>query len=375
MDAHHVTTGEFWDDPRAVSAGGTELPIPSIPDFGGHVLFETSGSTGTPKWIALSKDALRVSATAVNHHLAVTPVDCWGLALPLRHVGGFGVAARAHVAGCRFEHFTPRWNAAAFSAWLDRHQVTLTSLVPTQVHDLVTAKQRAPDCLRAIVVGGGRLDETTGRAARGLGWPVLASYGMTEAASQIATQPLESLHDIYQSSPIPLLPIWRAEVSGDGRLKIAGPALFSGMLVKTTGVWHYLHRDDEWFTTEDRVAIDGGWLTPLGRTDTRIKVLGELVDPADIERALSERSGGRLPPGSVVVVPLPDERTGHALVPVFDAAADRATVHAVLAGYEAVAAGPWRLRPPVYLADFPRSALGKPLRAEIAAVVVEKSPM
>ena len=69
--------------------------------------------------------------------------------------------------------------------------VTHTSLVPTQVHDLVKADLRAPETLKAIVVGGGHLDAATGRLARTLGWPVLASYGMTEAASQIATQTLE----------------------------------------------------------------------------------------------------------------------------------------------------------------------------------------
>lgn len=368
MEPADVTSSAFWSDPAPVDAGGGELPCIAILE--NHVLFQTSGSSGAPKWIALSKQALLASANAVNRHLHVAPADCWGLALPLRHVGGFGVAARAHAAGCRFAHFTQRWDAAAFAKWLDANQVALSSLVPTQVHDLVSAGLRASSCLRAIVVGGGRLDETTGRAARSLGWPVLASYGTTEAASQIATQPLACLDAIYQPAPIPLLPIWRAALADDGRLKIAGPALFSGTLVMEESGWRFVPRVGEWHLTGDRVEIDQGWLKPLSRADALVKVLGELVDPGEIERAMMEHSGGRLAPGSCVVVALPDARAGHVLVPVFDAVVVRSLADEMVKLYNAAVPGPWRLMQPLFLDPFPRSALGKPLRAEIAAAAL-----
>lgn len=369
MDADRLTSPAFWADSEPVAAGGFDGPVPAIDGLEHHVLFETSGTAGVPRWIALSKNALRASAAAVNRHLGVTDRDCWGLALPLRHVGGFGVAARAFDAGCRLECFSRRWDAGAFACWLDDARVTLTSLVPTQVHDLIRAGLRAPSGLRAVVVGGGRLDETAGRAARVLGWPVLASYGMTEAASQIATQPPDAIHDIYQPVPIPLLPVWRAELSADGLLEIAGPALFSGVLVKEDGAWTFSPRVGEWHRTRDRVLLEGALLTPAGRADLMVKVLGELVDPEEIERALIGRTGGALGPGCCVVVALPDERAGHALVPVFDAAADRDAVRAALAAHESSAAGPWRLGRPVFLTDFPRGALGKPRRMEVAALV------
>jgi O-succinylbenzoic acid--CoA ligase len=221
-----------------------------------------------------------------------------------------------------------------------------------------------------VVVGGGHLDLETGRAARALGWPVLASYGMTEAASQIATQDFSALEQPYEPAPIPLLPIWRTRLWDDDRLEITGPALFSGTLVKTDDDWRYIPRGGEWHLTDDRVALEGDMLTPLGRADSRVKVLGELVDPGEIERALVDLSGGRLAPGSVIVVPVPDERTGHALVPVFDMAADRDAVREVLHAHAATAAGPWRLREPVFPDRFPCGALGKPQRAEIASLAI-----
>jgi O-succinylbenzoic acid--CoA ligase len=369
MDATLLTDKTFWHDPAPVAAGDFPGGIPACKALAGHVLFETSGSSGAPKWIALSKNALRVSAAAVNRHLDVTRDSCWGLALPLRHVGGFGVAARAHEAGCGFASFSGRWDPCIYQKWLAEHHVTHTSLVPTQVHDLAAAALLAPAALRAVVVGGGHLDVATGRAARALGWPVLASYGMTEAGSQIATQELASLTAAYEPAPLPLLPIWHAQVEDDGRLLIAGEALFSGTLEQQDGAWVFKKLRSAWHRTGDRVRLEHGMLSPLGRADSLVKVLGELVDPVEIERELLALAEGALAPGAFIVAAIPDARAGHALVPVFESSA--AAAEKILAIYNAQAAGPRRLRPPVVLPSFPRSALGKPLRQQISASLVE----
>jgi O-succinylbenzoic acid--CoA ligase len=226
--------------------------------------------------------------------------------------------------------------------------------------------------LCAVVVGGGHLDVLTGQAAQALGWPLLASYGMTEAASQIATQELSALEKLYQPAPIPLLPLWQAETVADGRLRIAGPALFSGKLSRVGEMWNYEPRLAEWHITEDNVIIDHAYLTPLGRADSLIKVLGELVNPQEIERELSTLSGGALAPGSFVVVPVPDTRTGNKLVAVFDIHTDASIIRNTLAAHAVITPGFRRLAQAVMLDPFPRSALGKPLRAEIAAAILKQ---
>lgn len=358
MDAALLTTKAFWNDPRPFASGD----VPDVPELAGHVLFETSGSSGNPKWVALSKTALLASATAVNRHLMVTAETCWGLALPLNHVGGFGVAARTYESGCRIETFGRRWDPDAFRGWVESAGVTHTSLVPTQVHDLVNAGLAAPASLVAIVVGGGHLDPATGQAARDLGWPVLASYGMSEAGSQIATQGLELLDMPYLSAPIPLLPVWEARTDGDGLLSITGPALFSGYVIDGT----FIPRASEWHVTSDRVSLEDGCLTPLGRADTRVKVLGELVDPESIERELSTLSDGRLVSGTFAVIAVPDARAENALVPVFESPADMGLIDAVLDLYSKQASGFCRLGTPRVIEGFPRSGLGKLRRAELA---------
>lgn len=353
MDASLLTRAAFWSD-------GTPA-LPGIPELTGHVLFETSGSTGDPKWIAISKQALLVSAAAVNRHLGVTKKSCWGLALPLRHVGGFGVAARAYEAGCGFQDFGRPWEAAAFHEWLALHEITHTSLVPTQVHDLVKAELTAPASLVAIVVGGGHLDVATGQAARNLGWPVLASYGMTEAASQIATQGLDQKKAPYRPTSIPLLPIWDARVSPKGILSIAGSALFSGYV----SGGKFTPRTADWHTTADRVILENKTITPLGRADALVKILGELVDPEAVERELVSISEGWLTPGTFAIIAIPDERAGGALVPLFESSVNSEAAEAVLSIYQNQAPGFRRLGPLAVVDKFPRSELGKLRRNEL----------
>jgi O-succinylbenzoic acid--CoA ligase len=365
MEPALLTNPAFWEDPAPVAAGDFPGKIPDFPELRGHVLFETSGSTGTPKWIALSKSALLASARAVNEHLGVSRESRWALALPVRHVGGFGVCTRAYAAGCGLEHFDQPWDAGEFTRWAETRSITHLSLVPTQVHDLVSGAFQAPSSLRAIVVGGGRLERGVGQAARDLGWPVLASFGMTEACSQIATQTLASLGLPYQPSPIPLLPIWQAETSPEGRLKITSPALFSGQLIQREGNWEFLPQRGGSHETRDRVSIDGRCITPLGRADTQVKVLGELVDPELIERELIEISAGALKPGSFAVIAIPDPRTEHALLPVFEKSVPADLIRRTLDAYARQAPGFRRLRPESIVDSLPKSPMGKLRRGEI----------
>jgi o-succinylbenzoate---CoA ligase len=354
MDASLLTRDEFWFD--------LSPPLPGVSELSGHWLFETSGSSGKPKAVALSKRALLISASAVNQHLAVTRESCWGLVLPIHHVGGFGVAARAYQAACGFQEFGQRWAPRAFCNWIEQREISHTSLVPTQVHDLVVAKHTAPSHLKAIVVGGGHLNVAMGQAARDLGWPILASYGMTETASQVATQSLAALAAPYQPSPIPLLPIWQAKMAPPDSLFLSGPALFSGYVIDGK----YLPRTSDWYQTSDRAELTDHGLTPLGRADVLVKVLGELVDPEAIEQELMALSDGRLLQGSFAIIATLDERAGHALTPVIEASGDRVLFERMLELYAQNALGFRRLKPSHFIPIFPRSELGKIRRSELA---------
>jgi o-succinylbenzoate---CoA ligase len=359
MDASLLTSSAFWEKPQATSG---------FPDLLDHVLFQTSGSSGVPKSVALSKTALLTSAAAVNQHFSVTSKSIWGLALPLHHVGGFGVAARAYEAGSGFQHFAQRWNANAFQQWLAYRQITHTSLVPTQVHDLVKANLTAPRSIQAIVVGGGSLDISIGQAARDLGWPVLASYGMTEAASQIATQSPDLLEKPYHPTPLAILPIWETRTTPQHTLEIAGPALFSGYVIDGK----FIPRETSWHTTSDLAQLDGKRISPLGRNDARVKVLGELVDLLGIEAEMVSISHGNLMAENFIILAVPDERAGHALIPIFESSVNLKIITEVMSIYEKQTPGFRRLKQPVIVNSIPRSELGKIQRAELLEQISQK---
>lgn len=370
MDSTLLIDPAFWGDTRPFTPGVELMDLPAIPELAGHVLFQTSGSTGDPKLVALSKDALLLSAACVNRHLHVSEISRWGSALPYHHVGGFGIGARAFEAACDYLVFPSRWQPVDFSAWLAQEAITHTSLVPTQVYDLIKHELRAPSSLKAVVVGGGKLLDDLGMKARALGWPVLASYGMTETGSQIATQPLGLLEVSYQSGEISLLDIWEARTTESAILEVSGPALFSGYLrYGKGGSWTYDARNEDWHGTSDRVALNGRLLTPFGRADQIVKILGELVDPEEIERELVKLSCGGVPPNRLAVVAIPDERAEHRLIPVFEESMDRLLISRVLEDYNSQSAGFRRLQSPVFVKAIPSSSLGKILRQELRKFV------
>ena len=248
----------------------------------GHIMFATSGSTGSPKWVALSREALLVSAAAVNRHLSVSESDCWLLALPPFHVGGMGILARSYLAGCRCIVFSSKWNVHSYLSHIEKEEVTLSSLVPTQLVDIVQSELKAPVSLRAVLLGGGRLDDEVYTKALELGWPVIETYGMTETASQVATAKLGSraLH---------ILDCWAVKNSSEASLMIKGRALMSGYL-SCEKYCNYQPLDLDqggWFTTNDLAVINSGLLTINGRADRCIKVLGELVNLDNVESEIA----------------------------------------------------------------------------------------
>lgn len=347
-----------WDEgkeclllnPRMSSAWRERIMEAVFPDLPAHIWLASSGTGGCLKLVALSRGALEAGAAAVNAHLASVPSDIWINPLPLFHVGGIGIAVRAALSGARWEKFDC-WDAAHFARRAEDCAATLTSLVPAQVHDLVRANIPAPASLRAAVVGGGALDAELRAAASHLGWPLLPSYGMTEACSQVATAALGATDFTW----LPLLPHMEARTDDAGVLELRGSSLLAGWMVfdgDGTARWEDPKRDG-WLRTADRAELRGRELRVIGRVDDVVKIRGELVDLVALERALQ----ARVATGAVCLLATSDERNGVALrvLAESEAAADEARA--------AIDVFPPFARPAVVaVGDIPRTALGKIVR-------------
>jgi O-succinylbenzoic acid--CoA ligase len=280
----------------------------------------SSGSEASFKLIGLTHEAFRASAEAVNTHLNVTAQDRWYNLLPLFHVGGLGILYRAQSSQTEcVNDWEPgfKWNPHNFVKACQRYGITLTSLVPTQVFDLIQAKLIPPKDLRAIVVGGARLSTELYLEGRKAGWPLLPSFGMTEAASQIATAKLESLFGPLESPALQLLSHVRASTTSDQVLLLAGPSLLAGYYAFNDGmepVWHNPLDALGWYKTQDRALIQNNELTVLSRVDDVIKIRGENVNLASLRQRLETLKIKLNLSGEYALVALPDARLGHLLV-------------------------------------------------------------
>lgn len=300
----------------------------------GHLFILSSGTTATSaadwKWVALSKAAFLNSANKVNAHLKATPEDTWLQPLPDFHVGGLGIWARSFLSGARVVQLD-KWDSLEFLKAVENHKVTLTSLVPAQIYDLVQKQIRCPGRgmqkqVRAILVGGGALSPRLYSQALALGWPLLPTYGMSEACSQIATAPLESVQvesEIRELPRLEILPHWDLRLDEGGRAVLRGPSLLTGYFTPspphTTDFTFKDPKIDGWFYSQDRLQLfENRYLNVLGRDGDFIKIGGESVDLAHLRSRFEEIririfKGFEPETPDCVLLPVPDSRLGHVI--------------------------------------------------------------
>jgi O-succinylbenzoic acid--CoA ligase len=259
----------------------------------------------------------------------------------------------------------PIWDPHFFTELVQKNSGTLSALVPTQIFDLVRAGLRAPESMRAIVVGGGNLNPALYAEARKLGWPVLPSYGLTECASQVATASLSSLEqDGYPE--LRLLSHVEVDAAASGaRLRIRSQALLTGYLLETgSGAVFTDPKQNGWFTTEDLGSVTDGVLRVQGREGSFVKMGGESVDFARLERIFEEARLATGFAGDAMLVAVVDERLGHVTGVVVgeDREFAKEQLAALLEGFNQRVLPVERIRQVRRVPVIPRSALGKPLR-------------
>ncbi len=255
----------------------------------------TSGTSGEPKGVVLTYGNLLASAVASAFHIGSLPGDRWLACLPLCHVGGLAILARSVLAGSAVV-LHERFDPAAVSHALDRDGITVASFVPAMLERVLTLLRDAPPppALRAVLLGGAPAPAPLLERAAKAGWPVLPTYGLTEACSQVATLPPGAPLRPDGGGLRPLPGVELRVADGDGRALppgSAGEILVRGDTV-TPGYWR---RPDAsrtllaggWLHTGDLGVLDGsGALRVVGRRDDRLITGGENVHPAEIETVL-----------------------------------------------------------------------------------------
>jgi O-succinylbenzoic acid--CoA ligase len=256
-----------------VDGGEADYPLFGEIDLDApHCRILTSGTSGSAKAVELSYGNHLWSAVGSAFNLGVDPADRWLCCLPLFHVSGLSILLRSVIYGTTVV-IEDGFDADRVAEILSGRKVTLVSLVATQLSRLteVGADIAGP---RALLLGGGPMPGVLLADAIGRGAAVVQTYGLTEAASQVATLPPEDAERKLGSAGRPLLTT-HVRIEG-GQILVQGPTVSAGCFDA-----------DGWLRTGDLGWIDEeGFLYVTGRGSDLIVSGGENVMPAEIEAVL-----------------------------------------------------------------------------------------
>jgi O-succinylbenzoic acid--CoA ligase len=260
-----------------------EIVLENLKHLSDYILLFSSGTTSQfPKGYGLTKISLTENADSVNRHFNLTSSDTWGLSLPHYHVGGFSVLLRAERSKSRVVDLG-KWDPVSWKKKIEKEGVTITTIVPTQLFDLVNLHMTSPPTLKCLIVGGDYLSEELRARALKLNYPVLKTFGMTEVGSQLASQKTPE-------GPLELLDIYKIKIDKDERLWVKTPSLFDFEFTLSPSFEIEYARDlldsEGFFPTKDRALMENNHLTHLGRLDDYLKISGRLVSLFELKEKL-----------------------------------------------------------------------------------------
>ncbi|MDW8214424.1 MAG: o-succinylbenzoate--CoA ligase [Roseiflexaceae bacterium] len=252
----------------------------------------TSGTTGTPRGAVLTYRAFFASAMASAYRIGVLPHDRWLCVLPIYHVGGLSILLRSCLYGTAVDLWR-RFDAPAILERLRSAPVTLISLAPTMLYRLLEQPDAAPPPhLRLVLLGGAAASPDLLERALEAGWPIATTYGLTEAASQVATALPEEVRRKPGSVGRPLIFTRVRVVDKQGRDQ--PPGVYGDILVQSPTLMRgYLGAApldaDAWFPTGDIGYLDAdGDLWVVQRRSDLIISGGENIYPAEVEQVLRQ---------------------------------------------------------------------------------------
>jgi oxalate---CoA ligase len=294
-----AAAGLFDLVPRAKACtAATGAPGPAQADDIALIL-HTSGTTARPKIVPLTQRNVCASACNVRDTLALTPRDRGLNIMPLFHIHGLIAGLLAPLAAGSSVFCTPGFNALKFFAWMGEARATWYSAVPT-MHQAILARAMhnreviANNPLRFIRSSSSPLPPQVIRQLESIfRAPVIESYGMTEAAHQMASNPLPPGKRIPGSVGVAAGPdIAIMNEQGDLLAPgVAGEVVIRGTNV-TTGYENNPKANAEcfsngWFRTGDQGIMDSeGYLTITGRIKEIINRGGEKISPREVDEVL-----------------------------------------------------------------------------------------
>ncbi len=283
------------------------------------LVLHTSGTTSRPKIVPLAQRNVCASARNIREFLSLSAGDRGLNIMPLFHIHGLIAGILAPLSAGGQVCCTPGFNALKFFAWMDEARPTWYTAVPTMHQAILgrAANNRAiiEKCpLRFIRSSSSAMPTQVIREIEEVfGAPLVESYGMTEAAHQMAANPLPPR--IRKPGTVGIAAGPQVAIMNEAGELLApgevGEIVIRGENV-TGGYENNPKANSEaftqgWFRTGDQGVIDDdGYLTITGRLKEIINRGGEKVSPREVDEVLMDHPAV----AQVVTFAIPHDKLG-----------------------------------------------------------------
>ncbi len=367
--------GSFTLAPVAELTGATRTPgVANGADIA--LVLHTSGTTSRPKIVPLSHINITASAYHISETLRLAPDDCCLNIMPLFHIHGLIAATLASLAAGASVCCTPGFNAFRFFAWFAEVRPSWYTAVPTMHQAILGLAER-----NRVAIEAGRLrlirssssplpPQVMTALEETFAVPVIEAYGMTEAAHQMASNPLPPAPRYAGSVGIAAGPEI-AIMDGEGKLLprgALGEIVIRGRNV-TAGYENNPKANaeafiDGWFRTGDQGVMDeAGYLRLTGRLKELINRGGEKVSPIEVDTVIMDHPAV----AQCLTFALPHAKLGEEVAAAIVLRDGMAASETELRDFAAKRLAPFKVpRKIVFLAEIPKGATGKLQRIGLA---------
>jgi acyl-CoA synthetase (AMP-forming)/AMP-acid ligase II len=280
----------------------------------GSVLLYTSGTTGEPKGVRLDAERLCYQARVIAAHHRFHRSDVGYSSLPLFHINGQVVGLLTALTAGATVALDDRFHASDFWDVVERLRPSWINAVPAILGILADGPEAVGDLsgIRFVRSASAPLPIPVLRRFEGrFGLPIVETYGLTEAASQVAANPVppgrRKAGSVGQAVGVELQVVdedGRPLPAGEeGEVRIRGRMVVSGYL-NASGPGPFRQG---WFYTGDHGHLDGeGYLYLTGRTRELINRGGQKVSPREVEDVLLQHPAVR----QAAVIGIPHQLLG-----------------------------------------------------------------
>eukprot|EP00026_Physarum_polycephalum_P001975 Phypoly_transcript_01979.p1 GENE.Phypoly_transcript_01979~~Phypoly_transcript_01979.p1 ORF type:complete len:467 (+),score=109.53 Phypoly_transcript_01979:1527-2927(+) len=344
------------------------------------LFLHTSGTTSRPKLVPLTHKNLSTSISNIANTYRLKLEDTSLIVMPLFHVHGLLGATLSTLSTGGSVVIPTRFSASAFWGLIKKYNATWYSAVPTIHQVLLIREKEIPEkhTLRFVRSCSSALAPSVLQNLESkFGVPVLEAYGMTEAAHQMASNPLPEDGPHKPSSVGRGTNVEIAILDEKGAKKAQGE--LGEICIKGANVTHGYYNNpnankenftsEGWFRTGDQGYLDPeGFLFLTGRIKELINRGGEKISPLEIDAVLIEHPKV----SEAICFAVPDEKYGEEVQAVVVPKEGQTVTEKEIEDFAKSRLSAFKVPKKVFIADkLPRTATGKLQRKHIAEVYIK----